>query len=202
MVTLFTGGFILIILIVIILIFTINSRANSELDFMYGDEKADDIDPKSNINAKLADLGFKENITPQGISKNRVFSIEIANNGNKDIRWLRFEVFFTFKHVKQNTVYSSIIVDGTTRGSSRTCVSSDYNRYRIGRTWDQPLLKGQSRKENNLELTLPNLDPDTCNGLNLYQIYGEFANGDKFQQFHYRAIEFDSNGYCREHFEL
>lgn len=146
----------------------------------------------------IEDQGFKDDITPEGLKKKRFFNAEIENNSNFDINWIRFEIICTYVNSKEEKIYSSIIVDGNTRGSSSKYLYKTFYWHKFGFPIENLLKKGEKIKYSDFWLDIPSENPDECQGVELYEYFGETSDGNKFHKLTHNKIQFNSNGYASE----
>lgn len=142
----------------------------------------------------LEDLGFRSEITQEGVTTRRHFNIEITNKGKQDTRWIRYEVVTTFHNVKIDKDYATCIVNGTSSTSSYKTKTETYRCYKHGWIHDNPIPKNSSVKES-LWLSFSGENHDECTGIEAYQIFGEFDNGDKFHKILTGKIEFNNKDF-------
>ena len=154
-----------------------------------------DFDP-SKIEVNLENLGFEDDISPKEVRKRNNFGVKIANNSDCNLKWLAFEVVTEFVESKSSQVYSSIIVNGTTQGSSSKVITDTTDWYKNKFVLDQRKYKGGTW-EHNLWISWPeHRDLSDYIGIYIYRIYGETFEGVKFQQLRHSQIDFDAYGHA------
>lgn len=142
----------------------------------------------NNISIILIDHGFKEYISKKEINIWRIFDLLITNNTKNTLEWITLGVII--QNFKQNVSYSSYIRDGNTQYSKHKYKT--ICTYRSDLNIDTAIQPSMSARRENCRLMYGK--PEQFYGLELYNIWGKFTNGQTFNYLvHKEKMDFDQN---------
>lgn len=153
------------------------------------------------LTLELEDLGFSDEKTdpiveednfrpPEDIRKRYVNFI--LNTFEKDVEWVNFEVFYRVD--SKRTSHTSVIVDGSSRGSTFTYLVETYTRYK----WKHGPISASTKQ--NAPSGIVNFEREWVYNnsffenefkyISLLSVSGQYCDGQKFAFFHPAASEF------------
>lgn len=145
------------------------------------------------VAAELTDLGYKEDISPDGVKMCRFFNLKVTNNSLFDIKWVGIGIVISSQ--KDDKVTGSYVHEGSTKYTSSTYARTDY--YKSDLTSKDLLPRSQSIFWNNSWIRDGN-PVQNFRKLEVYNVYGEYVTGERFNFYCHPVKNFDANGYFRE----
>jgi hypothetical protein len=138
------------------------------------------------ITITMLDLGYKEDISPEGIQVWRRFNIKVNNKNSNSLKWISIGVIIQSSEEEKS--YTQSIRDGNSQ--------TNVHKHIVTHTYKADFLINQeieslttlSRENFGIKDDRP---VRNFSGLHIYNIYGEFINGEKFNEIVYqKRIDF------------
>ena len=149
-----------------------------------------DFDP-NDIQVDIIVEEQKEEITPDGINNIMPWKITIINNSDTSFSWLNVDLVLGYEW--RTNHYKDRQINGTTETSKWTVIHKSWRKLMIT---CKDISAGSVRQYAQNHIPPNNSYDDSLKflGIKVYQIYGEFLDGQQYKQRRYYEMKFDKDG--------